>query len=194
MITRRDLARVHEGDDTIVRLREVTAGTAGGGETLTDLAADTLRPGRRIIRQPNASVEIEYGSRHVTGVIRVGQREFPVNVELEAPAFGEAAALETAVLALPLTEGYSVTLRSVETGLLQRVRRWSLTVAAREIVEVPAGRFSAFRVELVPLDDVQDGKTLWVSQRTPRLLVQTRNRLPPEFGGTVTTTRLVTSR
>jgi hypothetical protein len=189
--TRRAISRVRDGDDAIVRVREVSEGTPSG-ETTTDLAGETLQPRKTVARQGVGSAEMIYHADRVTGLITFGDRKFPVNVELSGPVFGEGAALETAIAALPLADGYTTTLRSVETGLLQRVRRWALIVVGREKIAVPAGTFAAFRVELKPIDDIDDGKTLWVTESSPRLVVQVQNRIESKLGGNVTTARLIT--
>lgn len=189
--TRRWLERDTEGGEAIVRVREVTESTQGDAEDVIDLAADSLRPLRKRAGQAPAFVEMDYGDRLVTGQITLGENEIPVRLELDAPAFGDGAALETAILALPLAEGYQTSLRSVDVGLQQRVRPWSLVVEASETVEVPLGSFETLRVKLEPLDEVGGEKTLWVRQEMPHLLVQVENRLPSELGGTVTTTVLV---
>lgn len=191
--TRRAISRVRDGDDAIVRIREVSEGTPGG-EITTDLADETLQPRKSVARQGAGSAEMIYHANRVTGLITFADRKFPVDVDLSGPGpvFGEGAALETAIATLPLADKYETTLRSVETGLLQRVRRWGLAVAGRENITVPAGTFATLRVELRPLDKIDDAKTLWVTERTPRLIVQVENRLESGLGGNVTTTRLIT--
>ncbi len=189
--TRRWLERSDEGGEAVVRLREVTESTQGDAEDVTDLDANTLRPLRKRAGQAPAFVEVDYGDRLVTGRIELGQQEIPVRLELDGPAFGDGASLETAILALPLADGYRTSLRSVQVGLQQSVRAWSLEVQGGETVEVPAGSFETLRVELEPRDGTDGGKTLWVSRETPRLLVQAENRLPADLGGTVTTTVLL---
>lgn len=189
--TRRAISRVRDGDEAIVRIREVSEG-APGGETITDLADETLQPRKSVARQGAGSAEMVYHANRVTGLITFGDRKFPVDVELSGPVFGEGAALETAIAALPLADEYTTTLRSVETGVLQRVRRWALIVVGREKITVPAGTFATFRVELKPIDEIDDGKTLWVTESRPRLVVQVENRLESKLGGNVTTARLIT--
>jgi hypothetical protein len=190
--TRRAISRVREGDNAIVRVREMSQGTPEG-ETITDLADETLQPQKSVARQGGGSADIIYSANRVTGLITFADRKFPVNVDLSGPVFGEGAALETAIAALPLADQYTTTLRSVETGVLQRVRRWALVVVGREKIAVPAGTFATFRAELKPIDDIDDRKTVWVTERTPRLVVQVENRLESKLGGTVTTAKLITA-
>lgn len=191
VLTRRLVERATEDGESVVRIRQVNEDTEGSGEDVFDLAADSLRPLRRRFVQATNSAEIDYREDHVRGVIRVAENEIAVQIELEAPAFGDGSALETAILAMPLAEGYRALLRSVDAGIQQRVRFWSLHVARSETIEAPAGRFSTFRVELTALDDVGGEKTLWITDESPRRLIQTENRLPAELGGTVTTTALL---
>lgn len=186
----RTLERVEDQGETVLRVTDTVEGPMSG-EDLYVLQADSLRPVSRHAEQGPATIEIDYGSREVTGTMTVPGREIPVELQLEAPVFGDSSALDTAITALPLAEGYRTTVRSVEIGVQQRVRVWSVEVESVESVEVPAGSFETFRVALEPLDGEPGGSTLWITEETPRRVVKAESELPPQAGGGTAVTELV---
>jgi dipeptidyl aminopeptidase/acylaminoacyl peptidase len=158
------------------------------------LDATSLRPVTRTIKQGPATVEVEYGDKAVTGSLAAGPQKIPINVALEAPVFGDEAALEAAILAMPLAGGFRTTLRAAEVGMMQRVRYWSLVVEGEESVTVPAGTFETFRVRLDPIDNEQGGATYWVNRAAPRVLVRSESKLPPAAGGGTAVSELVSRK
>lgn len=186
----RTLERVEDQGEAVLRVTDTVEGPMSG-EDLYVLQADSLRPVSRQAKQGPATIEIDYGSREVTGTLTAPGQEIPVEVELEAPVFGDSSALDTAITALPLAEGYRTTVRSVEIGVQQAVRVWSVEVESVESVEVPAGSFETFRVALEPLDGEPGGRTLWIIEETPRRVVKAESELPPQAGGGTAVTELV---
>lgn len=184
---------LEQGEDegqAVLRVSDTVEAPMSGKDRYV-LQADSLRPVSRHAEQGPATIEIDYGSREITGTLIVPGQEIPVEVELEAPVFGDSSALETAITALPLAEGYRTTVRSIEIGMQQRVRFWSVTVEATESVEVPAGAFETLRVALEPLDGEPGGSTLWITEETPRRVVRAESELPPQAGGGTAVTELV---
>ncbi len=150
----------------------------------------TLRPIQRTTRQGPATVEVSFSSREVSGQIDAGASQMPIQIDLDAPVFGGDAGLEIALTGLPLAEGYRSPVRFAEVGMQQRVRFFQIEVGAQETIEVPAGEFAAWPVQLSPLDGDGGSQTLWISDQTPRLLLKARGRLPAEMGGAEFTTEL----
>jgi len=173
---------VEQTDDGNVRVHSETQGPMGSATDTYVLDAASLLPERRDIAQGPATIEVEYSASEVTGTIQAGQ-EIPISVSLDAPAFGADAALETAVLAMPLEEGYRTTVRAVEIGMQQRVRFHSVAVEGSESVSVPAGDFEVWKVAVQPIDGEGGGQTLWVTRETPRVTVKSETVLPPQMGG-----------
>ncbi|MGK7297350.1 MAG: alpha/beta fold hydrolase [Candidatus Wenzhouxiangella sp. M2_3B_020] len=180
---------VDVADDGTVRIETSSQGPMGSATDVYVLDADSLLPDTRRVEQGPATIEVEYGSEEVTGKISAGQ-EMPISVSLEAPAFGADAALEAAIQAMPLDEGFSTTVRAVEIGMQQRVRVHRVSVEAAETVTVPAGEFDTWKVVVDPIDGEGGGQTLWVTQEPPRVLVKAETRLPPQMGGGQVTSQL----
>ena len=184
--------RQEERDGAEVLVVESSADTPMGA--MTDsyvLAAGSLRPRSRSARQGVATVEVAFADDRVTGTLKAGAQEVPIDQELAAPVFGSDSALNLVVTALPLSEGYATTLRTFEIGMQQRTRLLSLSVVGSESVEVPAGSFETWKLALEPLDGEGGAQTLWVTRDEPRLVVKTEGKLPPQMGGGPVGTELV---
>jgi hypothetical protein len=67
------------------------------------------------------------------------------------------------IACLPLAEGYSTVFRNFDAQK-QRAKAMRLEVAGSEEIEVPAGRFDTFRVELTSAEGGPERSTVWVSK------------------------------
>lgn len=174
----------------LLEIETLIDGPMGDGESLTLLDASSLRPVESRAVQGPVTVEMTYAAREVTGNISASGQDIPVEIELEAPVFGDGTALETALTGLPLREGYRTSLRAVEVGMQQRVRVFNISVEDTESVEVPAGTFDTWRVRMDALDGEGGDQTLWISAEPPRTVVKSEGHLPPQMGGAAFTTVL----
>ena len=156
--------------------------------------ARTLRPIQRRAEQGPATISIDFDSRRVSGEIDAGTQQIPIDIELDAPIYGGEAALEVVLSALPLAEGYRTPIRFTEIGMQQRVRYFNLAVTERETIEVDAGSFGTWRVELSALDDEGGDQVIWVNSDSPFQVIRVEGNLPPEMGGASFTTELTASR
>jgi dipeptidyl aminopeptidase/acylaminoacyl peptidase len=181
---------VEQGEDgeTFVITTD-TSSAMGAASDQFVLDADSLRPISRKLAQGPATIDVEYGSRKVTGTIKA-QQEIPINIELDAPVYGGDAALEAVILGLPLEAGYTSPVRIAEVGMQQRVRFFDIAVAGQETVEVAAGEFEAWKIELEALDGEGGDMTMWVSTETPRKVLRVEGKLPAQMGGGDYTTEL----
>ncbi|NBB91989.1 MAG: alpha/beta fold hydrolase [Gammaproteobacteria bacterium] len=189
MESERSVAREQLDEREVIVIESDSSSPMGQASDRIVVEADTLRPISRNLSQGPATIEVEYGSRAVTGKISAGQ-DVPIDIELDAPVYGGDAALEAVVLGLPLETGYRTPIRFAEVGMQQRVRYFDIRVAGRETIEVPAGEFEAWRLELEPLDGESGAMTMWVSVETPRKMLRAEGRLPPQAGGAEYVTEL----
>ena len=176
-------------DGPVVEIVSNSEGPMGSGTDRYVLEAGSMLPIERRVEQGPATIEVNYGAESVTGTIKAGQ-EIPIDVELDAPAFGADGALETTILGLALDADYRTTVRAVEIGMQQRVRYHSVEVLTAESVTVPAGEFETWKVRVEPFDDEGGGQTLWVTREPPRVLIQAETTLPPQMGGATVTSQL----
>ena len=185
-----ELRRDASGPTPVYRITSTAKTPMGEASDNYVIDAATLRPISRSAKQGPATVEVKYGDSAVTGQIQAGQQNIPINIALDAPVFGDEIGLDIAVAAMPLAPGYRTTLRTPETGMQNRVRYWSLSVAGEESVTVPAGEFQTYKVVLEPLDNEGGGRTFWVTRDTPRIVVKSEWKLPAMMGGGTATSEL----
>lgn len=171
-----------DGEEVLVVTSSAETPMGSASDTYV-LGAYSLRPKARSASQGPARVEASFGDGEVTGTIQASGQQFPIEEELAAPVFGGDAALDAVLTALPLAEGYETDLRSFEIGMQNRTRVWSLSVPGSETVEVAAGSFETFRVEVQDLDGEGGARTIWVTQESPRVIVRSEGTLPPQMGG-----------
>ena len=179
----RRISEVDDNGDTRIEILTTSSGPAGDTRDQLLLDAGNLRPVSRSATQGPAQISIQYESRQVGGEIEAGPQRIPIDIELDAPVFAGETGLEAVLTTLPLAEGYRTPLRTVEVGMQQRVRFWQLEVQGQERIEVPAGSFQAWRVELAALDGEGGAQTVWVQVDKPRVVLRTQGRLPAQMGG-----------
>jgi hypothetical protein len=98
--------------------------------------------------------------------------------------------LDVYLAALPLTEGYTATLRTFNVQQ-QQVRPMRVEVTGTETIEVPAGSFDTYVVELSALDGGDAGTgTYYVMQAAPHHVVRSETNLGAQMGGATATTQL----
>jgi len=149
----------------------------GGAWTVTDTmqtpmgeATDTtvLEKGSLILRQRSvkqgpAAVNLEFKDNKATGSMNIGGQDRPVSVDLGGSLFADSAGAPQAIACLPLAEGYSATYRNFDVQK-QKVKLMQLKVTGTESVTVPAGTFSAFKVEISSAEGGPDKATMWVAR------------------------------
>jgi len=96
--------------------------------------------------------------------LKVKGKDEPKKVSLEGTVYDNEQAIQL-MRRLPFAEGYKTSLKFLPSlgGMVLLVE---LEVIKRETVEVPAGRFDCFKVEL------NIGQTFWYSADAPRYLVK----------------------
>ena len=168
-------------DDGRIRVRESVSGTLGD-EVTTYVMTSDLRPvsARRDGRlaRASAALDLAYSEGRVTGEATVradsarpGQRagdtrRITVDRELP-PGVLDSNMVVAALLASPLVPGDTLRYPIFRPG--RGVVEAMALVAAADSVEVPAGTFDTYRVELAT---DQGDFFLWVTRETPRVLVR----------------------
>jgi dienelactone hydrolase len=169
----------------------VVTGTAkmpmGDAVDVTTLDKATLVLRKRSIKQGPAVIELVFEGGKATGTMAMGGDPKPVSVDLGGPLFADGAGGQEAVGALPLAEGYRTTFRNFDVRQ-QKVQLKQAKVAGSEDVTVPAGTFTAWKVEIASADGEPGSTTIWVAKDT-RKVVKTTTTLP-QMGGAVVTTEL----
>ena len=194
MPSTRTIERTELDGQAVIEITSTTTSPMGEASDRHVVDARTLRPIKRRAEQGPATISVDFDSRRVSGEIDAGAQQIPIDIELDAPIYGGEAALEVVLSALPLDEGYRTPLRVAEIGMQQRVRYFNLVVTGLESIEVDAGSFKAWRVELSALDDEGGDQVIWVHSESPRQVVRVEGTLPPQMGGASFATELTASR
>ncbi len=163
--------------------------TMGSSVDTTFLDRTTLLPITRKISQQQVRVILNYSDQAIQGKMSMGAQEMPVNVELPAPTLSDGSGQELAIVGMPLAEGFKTTFR-VFNIQSQKIRPMLMEVTGVENVEVPAGTFEAYKIEIKPLDGDPGGGTMFVSKKDPRYMVRGTFQLPAQAGGGTMTVEL----
>jgi dipeptidyl aminopeptidase/acylaminoacyl peptidase len=160
-----------------------TATTPMGDMTdTTTVEKGTLIATKRSIRQGPMAIDLEFGGGKATGTMAMGGAPKQVSVDLGGPLFADGGGSHAVVAALPLAEGYSATFRNFDVQkqkpLLKQVK-----VVGTEQVTVPAGTFTAWKVQLSSAEGEPGETMLWVAQNT-RKVVKITATLPQMNGAT----------
>jgi dipeptidyl aminopeptidase/acylaminoacyl peptidase len=179
-----------EGGKDVWRTTTTQTSPQGTATDIFVIDRKSFLPISRKFEQGQISAEMAYTPESVKGTINMAGQEMPVDAALEAPVFGDEAAMEIALEALPLASGYKTTMRIFEL-ITQKSRPMLVEVTGMEDVTVPAGSFEAYKIELKPLDGEPGGGTIFVSEKDPRCIVRGTYQLPAMVGGGTATTELV---
>lgn len=153
----------------------------------TTLAKGTLLPLRRQVKQGPVTIEMAYEGTKASGTMAMGAVPKPFIVELGGGAFADGAGAQDSLACLPLAEGYAVTFRNVDLQR-QKAQLKQAKVVAREEVKVPAGTFTAWKLELTSAEGDPGSTTLWVDAATRKVLKTVATL--PQMGGAVVTVEL----
>ena len=153
----------------------------------------TVKPVKWRVHQGPAFVDVDFSDEAIKGLINMGAQEMPIDIALEAPTFASGSAMDLLAMALPFEAGYKTTVRFFEIQM-QKVRPMALEVVGMETVTVPAGTFETYKVEVKPLDGEPGGGVMYVMKEGVRCSVMSDMKLPPQAGGLVIHSELVSMK
>jgi len=160
-----------------------------GGEAVdaATLAKDSLAPMKRTLKQGPVTIDLAFDGAKVTGSMAMGGAPKPFNVDLGGGAFADGPGAQEVLACLPLAMGYTVTFRNVDLQR-QKVQLKKAAVTGQEDLQVPAGSFKTWKLELTSADGDPGSTTIWVDMATRKVL-KTSATLP-QMGGAVLTLEL----
>jgi len=88
---------------------------------------------------------------------------------------------------LPLAAGYATTFRTFDVQK-QKAGLKQLKVVGEESVTVPAGKFDAYKLEIVATDNDADKQTIWIAKDSRKVVKITATLV--NLGGAVLTSEL----
>jgi len=151
------------------------------------LDKSTLTAVKRTAKQGPVSLEWTWKDNKVEGTLTMNNQPKPISLDVGGGLFADGPGSSFVIGTLPLAEGYSATFRNFDAQT-QKVKLMQLKVAGSEDVTVPAGTFSAHRVEVSSADGGSDKMTLWIAKDS-RKPVKT-SAIMSEMGGATLTIEL----
>ncbi len=157
----------------------------GAIKDVSTLEKGSLQPVARQLEQGPVKIDLDHSPHQIVGKINMNGNEQPVDAKLDQPVFADGAALYEVLAHLPLKEGYTAVYRTFDMQT-QKIKTFEMKVVAKEAVEVPAGKFDAYKTELKDLESGSVNTTLWLSAKAEKLgLVKSTATLPQMNGATV---------
>lgn len=186
----RTVAETMLGGETVVVVVDEASGAMGAGVDSTYVAAGTLVPLRRAIRQGQVTVEMEFAGGSVSGGIEAGPQQMPLSAESESTLFVAGGALELGLASLDLAPGGTATIH-LFSPLEGTAKEYRVTHGGVESVETAAGSFETRRIELSARDG-SGSMTYWIAG-DPGRVVRSRTDLPATMGGGTVTSEVTGS-
>ena len=159
----------------------------GDATDRTVLDKTTLALRKRNVQQGPATIEMDIDGNKAKGTMSMQGNTKPIDVDLGGPLFADAAGAMYVMAALPLANGYTTTFRNFDVQK-QKPKLVRLTVAGEESVTVPAGTFSAYKLDLSSADGGTDKATVWVAKDTRKPVKM--SAVMPQMGGATMTAEL----
>ncbi|MCX8057422.1 MAG: S9 family peptidase [Ignavibacteria bacterium] len=175
--------RVEKGNfegKEVIRIVEQTEGIMSAFDTL-DLDGKTLFPIRRYLVQGPGSVSLKFEKDKVTGLIKMGPQEMPINAKISKPVLSGGAGTELSLATLPLEIGYKTQISQFDF-MSGQAQNYLVDVKSKEKIKVGNKDYEAYKVELFSEDENDVKQIIWYDTNT-RLMLKTQVKLPPQAGG-----------
>jgi dipeptidyl aminopeptidase/acylaminoacyl peptidase len=129
------------------------------------LHGKTLALAKRSYEQGPVKVEIQYSPTKASGKMSMGGQERPLDAEIGGEVFADGPAALEVMAALPLAEGYKTTFRrfDLQSG---KPKLMQLAVSGTSAVEVPAGKFEAWVIDVSSAEGGPDKSTVYIDKAT----------------------------
>ncbi len=142
-----NLTRTVEAKDDKWVISDVSASPMGNMTDVSELDKASLQPISRKIEQGPVVINLNHTAEKITGSMSMQGKAQPIDQALEAPALVEGAGLDLWMTSLPLAADYTTTYRTFDVQM-QKIKAYNLKVVGEEEIEVAAGKFKTFKVEL----------------------------------------------
>jgi dipeptidyl aminopeptidase/acylaminoacyl peptidase len=148
-----------------------------------------VEKGTLIVRKMRANqgpmlIAVDFAGGKASGKLSMSGQDRPIAADLGGEVFADSASQWSAIACLPLADGYSAPFRNFSLQA-QKEKLMEAKVAGLETVTVPAGKFEAWKVEIVSADGGSDHTTVWVA-RESRAVVKTVATMGAAGGATMT--------
>ena len=124
---------------------------------------------RRSIKQGPVSIEMNVAPNKLTGTSTMGGPAKPIDADPGGALFADGAGAFEVIASLPLADGYSLSFRNYDV-MKQKPQIKQLKVVGTESVTVPAGKFDAYKVEILSAENDADKQTVWIDKASRKVL------------------------
>jgi dipeptidyl aminopeptidase/acylaminoacyl peptidase len=183
-----NLATAIKEENGALSITDTMSTPVGDVTDTATLDRNTLVLLRRSVRQGEVSMDIAFNDNKATGTMKMGGEDKAIAVDLGGPLFADGAGSSQVIATLPLVEGYTTAFRNFDIQK-QKAKLMQLAVAGEETVTVPAGKFDAFKVELVSAEGGAEKSTLWIAKDSRKMVRLAA--VMPDMGGASLTAELV---
>ena len=165
-----------------------TAQTPQGEITdLSTIEKGTLLLKRRLIKQGPATIEINVAPNKLTGSTIMNGQATPIDTDPGGALFADGAGAFEVLASLPLADGYSLSFRNFDVQK-QKTQIKQMKVVGTESITVPAGKFDAYKLEIVAADNEADKQTVWIDKASRRVVKI--SAVLPSLNGAILTSEL----
>lgn len=164
----------------IIRVIEQTEGIMSAYDTL-DLDAKTLFPIRRYLVQGPGSITLNYEKDKVTGLMKMGPQEMPINASINEPVLSGGAGTELAISTLPLEVGYKTNLYQFDF-MSGAAHKYLLEVKETEKIKLETKEYETYKIILLSQEENEVKQTLWYDVNS-KIMIRAQVKLPPTAGG-----------
>lgn len=182
-----DMKRVVQVDGDKIVVSDESSSAMGSMSDKTTMNIKDLSPIKREISQGPVTIVLDHSTDQITGNMSMNGQEKTFSQKLDAPVFGDGGALDLTLAALPLKVGYETMYRTFDPQA-QKVKLFKLAVKAMEQVDVPAGKYNTYKVEVKPGDGEPGGSTLWIATEEKQVIKS--STIVPQMGGAKVTAEL----
>ena len=142
---------------------------------------------RRMIKQGPATIELNVAPNKLSGSMTMNGQSKPIEADPGGALFADGAGAFDVIASLPLADGYSLSFRNFDV-MKQKPQIKQLKVVGTESVTVPAGKFDAYKVEIVDAANDADKQTVWIDKESRKVLKI--SAVLPSLGGAILTSEL----
>ncbi|HEY3835127.1 MAG TPA: alpha/beta fold hydrolase [Bryobacteraceae bacterium] len=126
------------------------------------LEKGTLLTLKRSMSGTGTKVELDFSQGKAAGLIKIQGRKADVDMQIGGPVFADGPGHTQVIACLPLAEGYTAVFRNFDLQK-KKPKAMRLEVKGVESIEVPAGAFECWRVELTSAEGGSERSTIWLS-------------------------------
>lgn len=166
------------------KITETSQSPMGSVSDEAEVLKGTLVPVKRRVKQGPMNIALDYNGSNVKGTVESPMGNSKIDKDIEGVLFADGTGTSTILATLPLAEGYKTTFLNFDM-MAQSAKQMELAVVGMEEITVPAGKFMAYKVEVMPSGGDAGGSTIWVAKEGGKLLKE-RQSLPQMNGAIVT--------